>query len=70
MEKTKKADTPRSITLLCANTPTPSAITEDQLDWVEQLQANHLLIGPTRSGKTRLSVEFVARRIQCGGAKE
>lgn len=41
--------------------------TEEQLDWVEQLQPTYLVVGPTRSGKTRLAAEFNARIINQGG---
>ena len=46
------------------------ANTEEQLDWVEQLQPTYLVwpgVGPTRSGKTRLAAEFNARVINQGG---
>jgi hypothetical protein len=68
MDKTK--NTPWSIpTPLCANTLNQTPITEEQLDWVEKLDANFLVIGSTRSGKTRLPVEFIARSIEQGGRK-
>ncbi len=40
---------------------------EEQLDWVEQLRPTYLVIGPTRSGKTRLADNFEARVISAGG---
>lgn len=49
------------------NNSAPS-ITEEQLDWVEQLKPAYLVVGPTRIGKTRPpALEFSPRAIQQGG---
>lgn len=39
---------------------TKAPATEEQLDWVEQLQVSHLIVAKTRSGKSRLAPELLA----------
>lgn len=44
---------------------TPQVAHEEQLDWVQQLPRTAiptLIVGPTRSGKTRLAAELIECR--------